>query len=157
VIGDAQQARPPDDERAPPPRWTLRRLIHEQRFGRRFCRDRAALHRLKLSWKKKLLGRADPAQRQAFLDDLEPVLDGAARDRHLLVYLDKIHQDAGYGWSARGERAWVCSTSPGLSAKRTFYGLYLYNDGQVRPTRGPMASTRSRSCSDCAPKRPTAS
>jgi hypothetical protein len=110
-----------------------------------------------LSWKKKLLGRADPAQRQAFLDDLEPVLDGAARDRHLLVYLDKIHQDAGYGWSARGERAWVCSTSPGLSAKRTFYGLYLYNDGQVRPTRGPMASTRSRSCSDCAPKRPTAS
>ena len=26
----------------------------------------------------------------------------------------------------------VCSTSPGLSAKRTFYGLYLYNEGQVR-------------------------
>ena len=144
MIGDAQQAaaRPPNDERAPPPRWTLRRLMHwvEQRFGRRFCREtiRAALHRLKLSWKKakKLLGRADPAQRQAFLDDLEPVLDGAARDRHLLVYVDEahIHQDAdlGYGWSARGERAWVCSTSPGLSAKRTFYGLYLYNDGQVR-------------------------
>jgi transposase len=144
VIGDAQQAaaRPPDDERAPPPRWTLRRLVRwvEQRFGRRFCREtlRAALHRLKLSWKKakKLLGRADPAQRQAFLDDLEPVLDGAARDRHLLVYLDEahIHQDAdlGYGWSARGERAWVCSNSPGLSAKRTFYGLYLYNEGQVR-------------------------
>ena len=64
------------------------------------------------------------------------MLDGAARDRHLLVYLDEahIHQDAdlGYGWSARGERAWVCSTSPGLSAKRTFYGLYLYNEGQVR-------------------------
>ncbi len=112
----------------------------EQRFGRRFCREtvRAALHRLKLSWKKakKLLGRADPAQRQAFLDELEPLLDGAARDRHLLVYLDEahIHQDAdlGYGWSARGERAWVCSSSPGLSAKRTFYGLYLYNEGQVR-------------------------
>ena len=64
MIGDAQQAaaRPPNDERAPPPRWTLRRLMHwvEQRFGRRFCREtiRAALHRLKLSWKKakKLLG-----------------------------------------------------------------------------------------------------
>ena len=26
----------------------------------------------------------------------------------------------------------MCSTSPGLSAKRTFYGLYLYNEGQVR-------------------------
>jgi transposase len=144
VIKDAQQAaaRPPDDGRAPPPRWTLRRLVHwvEQHFGRRVCREtvRAALHRLKLSWKKarKLLGRADPARRQAFLEELEPLLDGAARDRHLLVYIDEahIHQDAapGYGWSARGERAWVCSSSPGLSAKRTFYGLYLYNEGEVR-------------------------
>jgi transposase len=145
VIEQAQQAaaQPPCDERAAPPRrWTLRRLMHwvEERFGRRFCREtvRAALHRLKLSWKKakKLLGRADPAQRQAFLDELEALLDGAARDEHLLVYIDEahIHQDAdlGYGWSARGERAWVCSSSPGLSAKRTFYGLYLYNEGEVR-------------------------
>jgi len=145
VIEQARQAaaQPPCDERAAPPRrWTLRRLTHwvEERFGRRFCREtvRAALHRLKLSWKKakKLLGRADPAQCQAFLDELEALLDGAARDEHLLVYIDEahIHQDAdlGYGWSARGERAWVCSSSPGLSAKRTFYGLYLYNEGEVR-------------------------
>ena len=143
MIQDAQQvaARPPGDDRAPPPRWTLRRLVQwvERRFGRLFCREtiRTALHRLKLSWKKakKLLGRADPA-RQAFLEELEPLLDGAARDRHLLVYLDEahIHQDVdpGYGWSPRGERAWVCSNSPGLAAKRTFYGLYLYNEGQVR-------------------------
>jgi transposase len=66
VIEQAQQAaaQPPCDERATPlRRWTLRRLTHEERFGRRFCREtiRAALHRLKLSWKKKLLGRADPA------------------------------------------------------------------------------------------------
>ena len=116
----------------------------EQHFGRRVCREtlRAALHRLKLSWKKakKLLGRADPARRQAFLEDLEPLLDGAARDRHLLVYVDEahIHQDAdpGYGWSPQGERAWVHSTSPGLSAKRTFYGLYLHNAGQVRLSPG---------------------
>jgi transposase len=144
VIGDAREAaaRPPRDDEPTPPRWTLRRLVRwvERRFGRLLCREtiRAALHRLGLSWKKarKLLGRADPAQRQTFLDALEPLLDGAARDRHLLVYLDEahIHQDAdlGYGWSKRGERAWVCSNSPGLSAKRTFYGLYLYNDGQVR-------------------------
>jgi transposase len=144
VIGEARQAaaQPPCDGRAPPPRWTLRRLVQwvGQRFGRWFCREtlRAALHRLKLSWKKtkKLLGRADPARRRAFLDELEPLLDGAARDRHLLVYLDEahIHQDAkpGYGWSPRGERAWVCSNSPGLAAKRSFYGLYLYNEGQVR-------------------------
>ena len=66
MIEQARQAaaQPPCDERAAPPRrWTLRRLTHwvEERFGRRFCREtvRAALHRLKLSWKKakKLLGR----------------------------------------------------------------------------------------------------
>jgi len=140
----AQQAaaQPPSNDRVPPPRWTLRRLVQwvEQRFGRLFCREtlRRALQRLKLSWKKtkKLLGRADPARRQAFLEQLEPLLDAAARDHHLLVYVDEahIHQDVdpGYGWSPRGERAWVCSHSPGLAAKRTFYGLYLYNEGQVR-------------------------
>ena len=117
----------------------------EQRFGRRVCREtiRAALHRLKLSWKKarKLL---DPAKRQALLERLQPVLDSAARDRHLLVYLDEahIHQDAdlGYGWSERGQRFWVHSTSPGLAAKRSFYGLYFYNEGQVRLWPYPRAN-----------------
>ena len=33
---------------------------------------------------------------------------------------------------ARGERLWVASSSPGLSAKVSFYGLYLYNEGEVR-------------------------
>lgn len=120
----------------------------EQRFGRLYCREtiRAALHRLRLSWKKakKLLGRADPAKRQAFLERLKPVLDGAMRDRHRLVYLDEahLHQDAdlGYGWSERGQRFWVCSTSPGLAAKRSFYGLYLYNEGQVRMWPYPRAN-----------------
>lgn len=32
----------------------------------------------------------------------------------------------------RGERFWVASSSPGLSARVSFYGLYLYNEGQVR-------------------------
>src|SRR3954454_6714896 len=146
----AAAARPPPVEHQPPPRWTLRRLVQwvEQRFGRRVCREtiRAALHRLKLSWKKarKLLGRADPAKRQAFLERLQPVLDSAARDRHLLVYLDEahIHQDAdlGYGWSERGQRFWVHSTSPGLAAKRSFYGLYFYNEGQVRLWPYPRAN-----------------
>jgi transposase len=111
-----------------------------ERFGRLVCREtiRAALHRLKLSWKKakKLLGRADPQRRQAFVEQLEGLLEGAQRDRHLLVYLDEahIHQDAdlGFGWAERGRRLWVASRSPGLSAKVSFYGLYLYNEGQVR-------------------------
>jgi transposase len=104
------------------------------------CREtiRAALHGLKLSWKKakKLLGRADPERRRAFVEQLQGVLDGAQRDQHLLVYVDEAHihldADLGYGWSARGQRFWVASTSPGPSARVSFYGLYLYNEGQVR-------------------------
>ena len=119
-----------------------------EQFGRTCCREtiRAALHRLKLSWKKakKLLGRADPARRQAFVEQLQSVLAEAQRDRQLLVYLDEahIHQDAdlGYGWAERGQRLWVASSSPGLSAKLSFYGLYLYNEGQVRLWPYPRAN-----------------
>ena len=72
------------------------------------------------------------------------MLAGARRDRHLLVYLDEahIHQDAdlGYGWADRGRPLWVASSSPGLSAKVSFYGLYLYNEGQVRLWPYPRAN-----------------
>jgi transposase len=119
-----------------------------ERFGLICCREtiRAALHRLDLSWKKakKLLGRADPVRRQAFVEQLQSVLAAAQRDQHLLVYLDEahIHQDAdlGYGWAARGQRLWVASSSPGLSAKVSFYGLYLYNEAQVRLWPYPRAN-----------------
>jgi transposase len=123
-------------------------LYLRERFGCLCCREtlRAGLHRLTLSWKKatKLLGRADPERRQAFIERLQSLLDGAQRDQHLLVYVDEahIHQDAdlGYGWAERGERFWVASSSPGLSARVSFYGLYLYNEGQVRLGPSPRAN-----------------
>jgi len=119
-----------------------------ERFGITCCREtiRAALHRLDLSWKKakKLLGRADPARRQAFVEPLPSVLAEARRERHLLVYLDEahIHQDAdlGYGWAERGQRLGVTSSSPGLSAKVSFYGLHLDNEAAVRLWPCPRAN-----------------
>ena len=124
------------------PRWTLKRLVWwvQETFGTVCCREtlRAALHRLNLSWKKgkKLLSRADPAKRAEFVATIQQLLARAQEDQELLVYIDEahIHQDAdlGYGWSVRGQRFWICSSSPGLSAKASFYGLYLYNEAQVR-------------------------
>jgi transposase len=158
-IRAAQQeaAKPPVAGADPPPRWTRRRLVSwvHERFGRRCCREtiRAALRRLDLSWKKagKLLGRAEPAnrlarhqsaprpdpeRREAFIGQIGALLDGARDEQHALVYLDEahIHQDVdlGYGWGERGQRFHVASSSPGLSAKVSFYGLYLYNEGQAR-------------------------
>ena len=120
----------------------------QDRFGRVCCREtvRAALHRLGLSWKKarKLLGRASREKREAFMDRMRPLLAAAQRDRCQLVYLDEahIHQDVdlGHGWGKRGKRLHVASTSPGLSARVSFYGLYLFNEGQVRVWPYPRAN-----------------
>ena len=72
---------------------------------------------------------AAPERREAFVAQLRPLLAEAQRDRHQLVYLDEahIHQDVelGYGWAERGKRFHVASSSPGLSAKVSFYGLYV--------------------------------
>jgi nicotinamidase-related amidase len=119
-----------------------------ERFGLLCCREtvRAALHRLKLSWKKaqKLLGRACPERRQAFIERVRDLIAGAQREPHLLVYVDEAHihpdADLGSGWAERGQRLWVASRSPGLSAKLSFYGLYLYNEGQVRLWPYPRAN-----------------
>ena len=123
-------------------------VLVKERFGLSRCREtiRAALKRLDLSWKKarKLRGRANTERREAFLEQMQPILEGAQRDRHVLVYLDEapIHQDVdlGYGWGPRGERFHVASSSPGLSAKVSFYGLYLYNEGQARIWPYPRAN-----------------
>src|SRR3954449_12832642 len=133
----SRRARVPPHGRPPSPFCPQR----QAELGEAVC---AALHRRKLSWKKakKLLSRADPERRQAFIEQLQGVLAGAQRDQHLLVYLDEahIHQDCdlGYGWGERGQRFWIASRSPGLSARvsfyglyLSFYGLYLYNEGQV--------------------------
>ena len=134
---------PPPERSAPPaPRWTLKRLqAWLQAQGQDgCCREtiRQALKRLGLSWKKarKLLNRADPDQRAAFLEKLNPLLIAATRGQHTLVYVDEAHfrqdTDEGYGWSIKGERFWVSSSSPPLGAKVSCYGVYFYNQGRVK-------------------------
>ena len=111
----------------------------KDQFGVSGCREtvRKALRRLGLSWKKarKLLNKANPKQRAEFLEKLERLFQTALQTGRLLVYIDEAHiyldPDEGYGWSIEGERFWVSSCSPGLK-KVSFYGLYLYNVGQVR-------------------------
>ena len=136
-------ATPPQQREAhsPPPRWTLKRLVVwvKESFHIDCCRDtlRKVLKELGFSWKKarKLLNKANPAKRAAFLEKLKGLLDEALHQRCLLVYVDEAHvhldTDEGYGWSIKGERFWVSSSSPGLE-KVSFYGLYLYNLAQVR-------------------------
>lgn len=96
------------------------------------------LKRFGCSWKKarQRLNQADPHQRAACLEKLNPLLVAATRGQHSLVYIDEAHfrQDTneGYGWSLKGERFWVSSSSPKLGAKVSCYGVYVYNQGQVK-------------------------
>jgi transposase len=125
----------------PTPRWTLKRLVSwvKQKFDIDCCREtlRQVLKKLGFSWKKarKLLNKANPHKRAAFLEKLTEMLDSALHQRCLVVYVDEAHvhldTDEGYGWSIKGERFWVSSSSPGRQ-KVSFYGVYLYNLAQVR-------------------------
>jgi transposase len=133
---------PPQQRSSEPlPRWTLKRLVDwvKTTFAIDCSREtlRRTLKRLGFSWKKarKLLNKANPQKRAAFLTTLQELLDEALHQQCLLVYIDEAHvhldTDEGYGWSICGERFWVSSSSPGL-AKVSFYGVYLYNLAQVR-------------------------
>jgi transposase len=135
-------ATPPQNRtEVPLPRWTLKRLVVwiREQFKIDCCRDtvRKVLKRLGFSWKKarKLLNKANTQKRREYLDILKGLMQDALDHDHLLVFMDEAHihldTDEGFGWSVKGERFWVSSCSPGL-AKVSFYGVYLYNLGQVR-------------------------
>jgi transposase len=105
-------ATPPQERQAVPlPRWTLKRLAAwvKRQFNIDCCRDtlRKVLKGLGFSWKKarKLLNKADPNKRAAFLEKLPELLDDALHERSLLVYIDEAHihldTDEGYGWSLK--------------------------------------------------------
>jgi transposase len=121
----------------------LRKLakVAADKFGRPVSREtiRRLLHKAGHSWKKakKVLGRADPAKRAAFVEEIRKLLERVLHNEDLvLAYIDEahVHQDAdmGFGWSTRGERLYVASSSPGLKAKVTFFGIYLYSEPSVR-------------------------
>jgi len=135
-------ATPPQNRTEDPvPRWTLKRLVIwiRETFKIDCCRDtvRKVLKRLGFSWKKarKLLNKANTAKRRDYLASLKGLMQEALDNDHLLIFIDEAHihldADEGFGWSIKGERFWVSSCSPGL-AKVSFYGVSIYNLGQVR-------------------------
>jgi hypothetical protein len=93
---------------------------------------RVALHRLGVSWKKKLLGRADPQCRQAFVEQIcSPVPSTTAIGWSTWTKSTRIPTSPLAGRSAAGASGLrrtrrVCRTS------FPSYGLYLYNEGEVR-------------------------
>jgi len=133
---------PPQERTEQPiPRWTTKRLLEwvKTQFNIDCCRQTIckSLKKLGLSWKKarKLLNKGNTKKRTEYLEKLKVLLDKVLHQEEMLVYIDEAHihldTDEGYGWSVKGERAWISSCSPGRT-KVSFYGVYIYNLGEVR-------------------------
>ena len=141
------------------PRWTLKRFVQwlKEKWKINCCREtvRKTLKKMGFSWKKakKLLNKASRdavaspvvvrrrsghspcAKREDFVVKITKLLDDALHQRQLLIYIDEAHihldTDEGYGWSIKGERFWISSSSPGRK-KVSFCGVYIYNQGTTR-------------------------
>lgn len=92
------------------------------------------------TWKKakKLLGKACPARRAQFVQQLEDLLVQAKQDHGpLVIFSDEAHlhldTDLGWGWAPRGQRLYVNSNSPPLAKKLTCFGFYAL--GATEPVR----------------------
>lgn len=81
------------------------------------------------------MNKESPEKRAEFVDTLSGLLQAATEVERQTIYIDEAHiqldTDEGYGWSTLGKRAWVSSNSVGRR-KVSFFGVYLYNQGQMR-------------------------
>jgi DDE superfamily endonuclease/Winged helix-turn helix len=134
-----------------PQRWTLGVLQHwvQEHFGVTYSKEtlRRVLHRLGFRWKKarKLLARANTLARLLFLQQLQDLLAQAEQGHLVLAFIDEAHihcdADLGYGWGSRGVPLWISSTTPGLSYKASFYGIYLVPLRRVHIWHAPWADS----------------
>ena len=132
---------PQERKKQPKPRWTLKRFVQwlQDQWKINCCREtvRRSLKQLGFSWKKakKLLNKGNTAKRDELVEKITGLLNDAMHQKRLLIYIDEAHiyldTDEGYGWSIKGERFWVSSSSPGKK-KVSFYGIYIYNQAQTR-------------------------
>ena len=110
----------------------------KQVFGCQVSRNllRSRLHELGLSWKKcqKVLKKANPAKRRAFIEQFRTRFTQLCRQEILLVYIDEIHihrdLELGYTWADKGAVAWRISDCPPLSDRLNWYGAYDFSWGQ---------------------------
>jgi hypothetical protein len=121
--------------------WTLKKLCRwvKSKLGRRVSRNtlRGMLKAGGLSWKKckKLLSKATPEQRVAFVEQFQLLFERMCRGEICIVYVDESHfhqdLDLGHTWAPVGKPVWRASTSPPLSARINWYGAYDFSQGQV--------------------------
>ncbi len=90
-----------------------------------------------LRWKKckKLLTKAKPEQRVAFVEQFQHLYERMCRLEVQIIYVDESHfhqdLDLGYTWAPVGNPVWRESKSPPLNARINWYGAYDFADGRT--------------------------
>jgi transposase len=98
---------------------------------------RHILKAARLSWKKckKLLSKACPEKRAAFMEQFQALFARMCRGEIRILYVDESHfhqdLDLGYTWAPVGQVVWRKSLSPPLSARLNWYGVYDFSTGQA--------------------------
>lgn len=97
---------------------------------------RCLLQQGKLSWKKcqKVLKKAQPPKRAAYLEQFHSLYARMSRGEVRLVYVDEAHfhrdLDLGYTWAPVGKPAWRLSDCPSLAERINWYGAYDFSAGR---------------------------
>jgi transposase len=120
--------------------WTLKKIRRwvKQIFACEIGRTalRLLLRRNGLRWKKcqKILKRADPDKRTAFMQEFQTLFDRLCRGEIMLVYVDESHfhrdLEVGYTWAPKHKPAWRASDCPSLSERINWYGAYDFSHGR---------------------------
>lgn len=130
----------PVDHALPGHGWSVKKVRQwlKETFGRDLSRStlNALLKKKGLSWKKcqKVLKKANPSQRAAFVAHLQDLFEQVCEEEIRLIYLDEAHfhrdLDLGYTWSPTGQPAWRVSDCPPLRDRINWYGAYDFSQGQ---------------------------
>ncbi len=120
--------------------WTLKKLrrwikqVFACEVGRRTLGK--LLHTHDLTWKKcqKVLKRANPAKRAAFMTAFQKLYAQVCQGATRLIYIDEAHlhqdMDLGYTWAEKGKPAWRLSHCPRLQDRIDWYGAYDFTNGK---------------------------
>ena len=100
---------------------------------------RSMLHRTlqaaRLRWEKcqKVLTKADPQKRAAFMERFQDLFEKLCRQEIRLVYIDEAHIhrdiDLGYTWTEKSKIAWRMRDSASLADRINWYGAYDFCAG----------------------------
>ena len=138
-IGTTVKESEPIDHGLPGHNWTVKKLRCwiRQVFGQEVSRRTVSklLKQNGLSWKKcqKVLGKANPEKRAAFIQEFQALFARVCREEVRLLYIDESHfhrdMDLGYTWAETGKPAWRLSDCPPLKDRIDWYGAYDFSQG----------------------------